>query len=372
MPHNWFETKMAAADPRIAELYLNDFIGGWFDPVTTDAQGLTSPITAASILEWLNALPEEVTTIRAHLNSPGGDVSAALMIANALRDQRAKGRTVETIVDGLAASAASLVAMAGAPVRMADNAILMIHNPWAITLGNSDEMRKSADVLDRIKDASLIPTYQWHSSLSAQEIGAMMDAETWMSAAEAVKHGFADEVVEGLKAAASIDPRHLAPLRVPERFSGMVRAFIKQPEAPAAAAPVPASRMARERVFAECLEAGLDASFAQRVHDEGVTADALAARIAGEMRNRAAAQERAESIRSLFKFGGSSMREMEALAPELIESGLSFDQVKALTCKVAAMLDKIEIDAGLPPELGSRRTKINISAIYAEMNNLRP
>lgn len=361
----WFQFNLQAADnPTVAEIFINDYIGNWADQMYNDWLGTDSPITAKAIIDQLAALPDSVKSIRVHINSPGGDVSAAVMIANAFRDQRVtKGRAVETIVDGLAASAASLIAMAGSPVRMADNGILMIHEPWTIAMGNSAYMRKTADVLDQIRNASIIPTYQWHSSMSADEIAALLAAETWMDADEAIANGFADEKISGLKVAASIDPRHASNLKVPEKFADQVRAFLRPSPAPAASPAEPAAKASSEAVIRACVDAGLDLEFAQAAITEGLTAEALATRVSAEKAQRAEAQARANNIRTLCG-------EVHAdLVPELIASGMTFDQVKTHIAKVAAKLDKVEIDAGLPPDNGQpRKAALNISEIYAEYN----
>ena len=365
----WFEISLKAEDPSsapsVADVYINDYIGGWSDQMFKEWMGTSGPLTAKDIIDQLAALPEAVKTIRVHINSPGGDVSAAVMIANALRDQRVtKGRAVETIVDGLAASAASVIAMAGSPLRMADNAILMIHDPWSVVGGNAAELRKTADVLDQIRNGSIIPTYQWHSKMGADEIAALMTAETWMDADMAIEHGFADEKIAGLKAAASIDPRAITALNIPEKFADRVKAFMRPAEAPAPAPePAPVAKASPDQIIKACTDAGLDLAFASTVLSEGLTADALAARITAEKATRVAAETRANNIRALCG------KAHEDLAPELIASSLSFDQVKAHMAKVSAKLDKVEIDAGLAPEQGKgKKPAINISAIYAELN----
>ena len=106
------------------------------------------------------------------------------------------GARVTATVDGLAASIASVIVMAASEISMGDNAMLMIHNPSTLITGDSNEMRKMADTMDKVK-SSMITAYRRHSSLSVENIGALMDAETWMTATEAVdKYGFAEEVIE--------------------------------------------------------------------------------------------------------------------------------------------------------------------------------
>lgn len=141
-----------------------------------------------------------VSVINVRINSPGGDVFAGQAIYSMLKRHNA---TVNVYVDGLAASIASLIAMAGDKVIMPENSMMMIHNPWSIALGNADEMRKQADTLDKVRD-SMVPVYQEKTGLDADKIISIMSDETWLSASEAVEMGFADEI-ENTTIAASIN-----------------------------------------------------------------------------------------------------------------------------------------------------------------------
>lgn len=213
-PAPWYRVEnAAAASPTSADIHISDVIGGWGDDIFGDT------LTAKSFVDALAALPDTVKTIRLHVNSPGGDVFAALNIANALRDQRVSmKRTVDVFVEGLAASAASIVLMAGTTISISDNALVMIHNPWARTAGDAAAMRAMADRLDKVRQ-TIIATYRWRSALSEQALGALMDATTWMDADEALANGFATHKVTGLKAAATIDRRVLATLAIPAKYS---------------------------------------------------------------------------------------------------------------------------------------------------------
>lgn len=367
----WFQIKVKADEPKVAEIQLIDFIGDWID----DYWGFG--VTAKSFIEQLSQLPDSVETIRVHINSPGGDVFSALNIANALRDQRAtKGRRVETIVDGLAASSASLVLMAGDPVRISDNAIVMVHNPWSVAVGSAEEMRKSAEVLDKVR-ATIVSTYQWKTSLEADEIVALLDAETWMDASEAVEKGFADEVIEGLRAAASLDPRAATRLKVPEKFSDRVQALLRVEDGPvpepvqdrpqpAPEPPAPASADAAE-VVRLCAAAGLDLAFTQALMSEGLPAAAAVARITTEQASRAQAEARANDIRALCATAGQ-----DDLAPGYVAGGMAVNQVRDHLTRITAKLDRVEIDSGLGPDHGTRRRPvIDVVAVYAERNRLR-
>lgn len=384
----WYQVKLQA-DPSVAEIYIVDYIGDWVDQQIAEFWSVELAVTAKAFIEELAALPETVTAIRVHINSPGGDVFGAITIANALRDQRVtKGRTVETVVDGLAASAASLVAMAGSPMRMADNALLMIHDAWSVAMGNARDMRKTADLLDQIRDGQIVPTYQWHSQLPAEDIVNLMAGETWMDAQEAVDFGFADEVVQGLRAAASIDPRGAAKLRIPEKYEARVRALLKPAEAEAAAKPaaaaavdvslpggkaeeLPAAPAAAEAVdiVRAVAEAGLDVSFAQALIGEGLTPEAVQARVGAEQQARAAAATRATEIRALC----TKVKQGD-LADGYIKGSMPVSAVKDHLLRITAKLDKAEIDAGLDPENGHRasgaKARIDVVQLYADRNRL--
>lgn len=111
------------------------------------------------------------------INSPGGYVMEGLAIFNALAAAKTAGRKVTVHIDGLAASMASVIAMAGDEIIMADNALMMIHNPWDVAIGDARELRAAADTLDVIRD-QLVRIYSGKTGLSADDLIAMLDAET--------------------------------------------------------------------------------------------------------------------------------------------------------------------------------------------------
>ncbi|QNO17887.1 head maturation protease, ClpP-related [Caproicibacterium amylolyticum] len=125
------------------------------------------------------------------INSPGGDVFAAAQIYNMLMDYTGK---VTVKIDGMAASAASVIAMAGGDVYMSPVSMLMIHNPSTIAIGDSEEMLRAKALLDEIKE-SIINAYELKSGLSRAKLSHLMDAETWMNANKAIELGFADKVL---------------------------------------------------------------------------------------------------------------------------------------------------------------------------------
>lgn len=125
------------------------------------------------------------------INSPGGDVFAAAQIYNMLMDYQGD---VHVIIDGLAASAASVIAMAGTTVSMSSVAMMMIHNPWTFAQGEAKDMAKVIEMLGEIKE-SIINAYELRTGLSRTKISHLMDSESWFNAKKAVELGFADKVL---------------------------------------------------------------------------------------------------------------------------------------------------------------------------------
>lgn len=146
-------------------------------------------VSAANLSKQLEALGD-VEQIDVHINSYGGEVAEGLAIYNALRRHKAK---VTTYCDGFACSIASVIFMAGDERVMNESSLLMIHNAWTYAMGNSAELRKQADDLEKITQAS-VEAYKSHSSLSEEVIKNLMDNETWILPEEALSYGFATTV----------------------------------------------------------------------------------------------------------------------------------------------------------------------------------
>lgn len=147
-------------------------------------------ISAKEVTEYLADL--DVENIDVYINSNGGVVDTAIAINNALRRHKAK---VTVNIDGVAASAATLITCAGDIVRMPKNALFMIHNPSTIAMGDSEEMRKQADVLEKYKN-SITETYLQKVNIDKEKLSELMDNETWLNAEEALEYGFIDEITE--------------------------------------------------------------------------------------------------------------------------------------------------------------------------------
>jgi len=200
------------------EILLYDMIGQ--DWLTGDG------ITAKSFAEDLRAAGK-VSTIHLRVNSPGGNVFDGLAIFNSLLTHGAK---ITAQVDGLAASIASVILMAASEISMGENTFLMLHNPSTMIGGDAPRMRKMADTLDKVK-SSMITAYQRHTTKSVEEIGAILDAESWLTAQEAVDNGFAENVTtteeDEADIAANFDLSHFR--KVPAQIAAV---FGRQPRPP--------------------------------------------------------------------------------------------------------------------------------------------
>lgn len=162
-------------------LFLNGTIAeeSWFD----------DDVTPQLFKEELNQGNGNITV---WINSPGGDCVAAAQIYNMLIDYKGD---VTVKIDGIAASAASVIAMAGTKVMMSPVSMLMIHNPMTIAFGNKGEMEKAISMLDEVKE-SIINAYEIKTGLSRTKLSHLMDQETWMDANKAVELGFADDILK--------------------------------------------------------------------------------------------------------------------------------------------------------------------------------
>lgn len=183
MSPTWFTIKNAADAPA-AEISIHDEIGAW-------------GISAKDFLGQLKNIPAG-RPLTLSLHSPGGEVFDGLAIYHALK---ARGN-VNVRIEGLAASMASVIAMAGTRIEMPRNAYLMIHNPSGFAMGESSDMRQLADLLDKLK-GSLIAAYRDRTKKSDEDLTAMMDAETWLTGEEAVAQGFADALTDAVALSAS-------------------------------------------------------------------------------------------------------------------------------------------------------------------------
>ena len=178
----WKWKNQAAVENAPAErvLFLNGTIaeGSWFD----------DDVTPQLFKDELNSGDGNITV---WINSPGGDCIAAAQIYNMLMEYKGD---VTVKIDGIAASAASVIAMAGTKVLMSPVSMLMIHNPMTVAMGNKDEMERAIAMLDEVKE-SIMNAYEIKSGQSRTKISHLMDAETWMNANKALELGFIDGIL---------------------------------------------------------------------------------------------------------------------------------------------------------------------------------
>lgn len=168
------------SDTQSRTLYLNGVIAeeSWFEDDVTPKAFKEELISGEGDIEvWIN--------------SPGGDCIAASQIYNMLMDYKGN---VTVKIDGIAASAASVIAMAGTEVLMGPTSLMMIHNPFTVAIGDSEEMQKAMGMLDEVKE-SIVNAYEIKTGLSRSRLSHLMDAETWLNANKAIELGFADALM---------------------------------------------------------------------------------------------------------------------------------------------------------------------------------
>ncbi len=194
----WFEFR-AAKDDGPVEIRIYDSIGWW-------------GVTAKDFAAELDKVDADEIVLR--INSSGGDVFDGFAIYNLLRDHPAK---VTTIVDGFAASIASIIALAGDSIEVHEASVVMIHEPWGVGIGNATELRELADVLDKTIAAPMAKLYADRMDRPIDEIRDLMEAETWWTGEEAVESGFASELITSAppKDAAANAGRDLSGFRNP-------------------------------------------------------------------------------------------------------------------------------------------------------------
>jgi ATP-dependent protease ClpP protease subunit len=287
---------MAKADKR-AEMTIYGPIGqGFFE----------EGATAEKVRKDLEALGD-VSDIDVFVNSPGGNVWEGLAIANVLSKHPAQ---VHAHVDGLAASAASVITSAADMVTMGKGAMMMIHSPWSLTAGNAEDLRNMADVLDKI-ESGFLDIYEQRTGKPRNELLDMLKAETWFTAQEAVDEGFADDLVESKPrekvASASWQPVMACFKKTPQGFTppqapaaqpqsapaGAATKETKMPEnttasvqttdnAAVQAAAETATANERKRVSditAKCGQFAMDAAFTQDAISKGLTVEQVNAQI---------------------------------------------------------------------------------------------
>ncbi len=180
-----------AATEEEASISVYDIIGeGW------DGEGVTTKRVAAA----LRSIGQRDVVV--NVNSPGGDFFVGVSIYNLLREHKAR---VTVRVLGLAASAASIIAMAGDEIQMGDRAFLMIHNAWALAIGNRHDLAQASKELEPF-DAAMAKVYADRSGMDVKEAAALMDRETWMNGEQAIERGLADSIMQRSEIAGGSKP----------------------------------------------------------------------------------------------------------------------------------------------------------------------
>lgn len=327
---HWYSIQSAGEEGgKPIEVYIYGEIGFW-------------GVTSGDFIRDLKAADDGVSEVHVHFDSIGGDVYDGIAIHNTLR---ALGERCTGQIDGACFSAASVAVSGAHKVCMADNAMFMIHNPWTFMAGDSEELRKMADMMDKAFEG-IVASYQ-HRTLNIDdaELRRMINDTTWLTASEAKTHGFVDEVfgeVTPLVNNAALGKILNRYRNVPEaalRLVGEVESAAPDPEpAPAPEpAPVPATPAAAElaaKLATDCAHAGLSNSLSYLIK-----ASALASAEAVQSHFNRAKEVRAACL----------VAKLPDEAQGLIEAGLNGDQARAkLFDKLAASSGNVEI-SNLPP-----------------------
>tara|TARA_R110002074_G_scaffold14418_6_gene49791 strand:+ start:855 stop:2015 length:1161 start_codon:yes stop_codon:yes gene_type:complete len=202
MNKNWFKIVNKAKSN--SKVFIYDEIG----------------LFGVSAKDFVDALSEIEGDWDLHINSGGGSVFDGFAIHNAIKSHPGK---VTAYIDGMAASIASHIILAADTVQIAENGWIMIHNPAVVSAGGSDELRRSADLLDGLK-TTLVDAYESATNITREEIVKLMDAETWLNAQDALEHGFVDTIGDPIKAVASVslDKFKNAPVSLKQTFQNAV------------------------------------------------------------------------------------------------------------------------------------------------------
>lgn len=327
---HWYSIQAAGEEgAKPIEVYIYGEIGFW-------------GVTSGDFIRDLKAVDDGVSEVHVHFDTIGGDLFDGIAIHNALR---ALGERCTGQIDGACFSAGSVAVCGAHKVRMADNAMFMIHNPWTYMAGDSTELRQMADMMDKASEG-IVASYQ-HRALNIDdaELRRMINDTTWLTASEAKTHGFVDEVfgeVSPLVNNAALGKILNRYRNVPEaalRLVGEVEPAAPEPEpAPAPEPdPVPATPEAAElaaKLATDCAQAGLSNCVSYLIKASALaSADAVQSHF-----------NRAKDVRA-----ACLVANLPDDAQGLIEAGLNGDQARAkLFDKLAASSSKVEI-SNLPP-----------------------
>jgi ATP-dependent protease ClpP protease subunit len=355
---NWYAISASQTDTGVvAEVRIYDEIGFW-------------GVTAKDFISQLDAAAGTASAVVVAVNSPGGDVFDAFAIYNALRRYAGK---VTSRVDGVAASAASLVVMAGDTIVMPENSMLMIHNPWTLAGGTSDDLRSTAEAMDKVGD-SIVAAYANRSGQTPEDVQQMMDAETWLTASEAKALGFADEIEQPVRLTASISAgaRLARFARMPAGFMDAIEEVpvpeqvaddppVNSPAPTPAPAPSPAPSPAPEPVNASALAA----------HVFKACREASVAHLAEPiisscgLRDQVSVDARIADAREIA--GLCVAAKLPESAAEFVAGGLNVEQARARLIVSVTAAGEVQISNTQRPKAESAATGAGLSAtnIYA-------
>lgn len=197
--------QMKAKGQSEADVYLYEEIGSSFFGDATSADQFAKDLRSLG----------KPSTLNLRINSPGGSVFDGMTIYNLLVQHPAK---VITHIDGLAASIASVIAMAGDEIRIAEGGMIMVHNAWSSLSGYADDFRKTADILDTLSN-NIADVYAKRRTIDRAKVKDLMDEETWMDSKQALELGFADSVTDDMKIAAkAFDPKQFGFKNIPAQL----------------------------------------------------------------------------------------------------------------------------------------------------------
>lgn len=356
---SWYRIEAKAGEdgkPSSVEVLIYDEIGLW-------------GISAARFVEDLKAVDDGAVKVTVAINSPGGDVFDGFAIHNALVRL---GDRCTVRIDGLAASAASVIACGGSQVVIASNAMMMIHNPWTFAYGTAEELRKTADMMDKARDGILAAYRRKAPSIEDAELLRMLDDETWLTAEEAVALGLADVVGETVemkacRGATGVLSRFKHPPKAlleseagetegQESETEGTKTGTEQTETGANdPAPEPAQTVAKAaaRIAQACLKAGIPEIAEVLIMNTPLTDEAA---VAAEV-------ERVQAIRDLCVTA-----KLPELAVDYVKAGISADSVRARLFDKIVLAGGKEIDNKEPADGDKPKAKAkapNPSAIYA-------
>jgi ATP-dependent protease ClpP protease subunit len=317
MKNTWYHITNAADAP--ATVYIYSEIGEW-------------GITADAFAREFNQIEADAIDVR--INSAGGSVFAGFAIHSILANS---GKTITVYIDSLAASIASIIALAGDKIHIADKAYFMMHNPAGLVMGGSKDMQKTAKLLDQLT-GTLADIYAQKSGKDREEIMQLMEDETWLSGQQAVDAGFADEVFKTAKIAASYDLSAFGKAPT-NHFSAPVAGppkEIKQMETPENKQPAPQTFTAAEV--------------------EAIKAEVIAKIVEADAKAKAAEKQRITDITALGKAHAMADEANEAISESTSVDAFKdavIENLSASNAESKKQLEKLQKESGKPTPRGA-------------------